>query len=699
VHRILRAFVALLPPLALAAGTLVLWTTRLSTPSDTHSIFISHDLYTYFLPSYAYHATRLAEWGIPLWNPYQAAGQPFLATLQPGVLYPARLLLRAMAPRHAMGASLGAHLVLLVVTAYAFACALGVTRLAASGAAIVLGATLGGAWFYWPSYLEAGAWWPTLALALVHVVRGAGWRWVALLGVSGAMPVLGGGYQVTLYMAYALFLLAAGLLADSRFRPASWTSVALRLGVAVLIAMATAAPQLLPTLAWSAETARRAAPLTDPQLYPFGMPGSPWELVGQTLLAGSAYQPLHLSLPAVALALLGFARQRTFGVALGGGALLLYGVALGPGTPLYSLYRLLPGLEMYRFPSRLLLAVFFLLAVGVALGLDACQRWRPTRWPLFGSGAAVAAFASLLAALVIPLRNQSQLPWLQGGPLLASLPILEIVESRVGNGRAAFFGSLILTPPRFAMLGGMRSVQDYEPLASRRLQHFLYAVAGEPAPDADAQRPFLGYVDGANPLARPRLLDLVATTVVVVTQPTQAVVEGLRPVSTLGSSTIYLNPLALPRAYTVPRARFVASEGAALAAIQATDFDPQREAVLVGSATGEADRAVAAANEGGLSEVRISSDAAERVELDADVTAPAVLVLADAFAPGWEAFVDGRPRRLWQANHLVRGVVVEPGDRRVTFVYRAPGWRLGWIVFGGGWLVASIVMTLARRMR
>ena len=56
---------------------------------------------------------------------------------------------------------------------------------------------------------------------------------------------------------------------------------------------------------------------------------------------------------------------------------------------------------------------------------------------------------------------------------------------------------------------------------------------------------------------------------------------------------------------------------------------------------------------------------------------PSILVLADAFAPGWDVTVDGAPRRLWQANHLVRGVMVRPGDRRVEFIYHAPGLRFG----------------------
>ncbi len=697
-QRSLRVLAAVLTPFALAVGTWLVWETRLSTPAGERSPFGSVDLYSYFLPSYTYEAMRLAEGSLPLWNPYQAAGEPFLAAMVPGVLYPARLLLLVLSPARAMEMSLLAHLVLMVLTSYAFARALGTRRLAASGAAIFLGATYGGTWFYWPVHFEPGAWWPTIALALVNVVRGGGWRWTVLLGASGAMPVLAGGYQVTVYMAYALLPLLAGLLADARFRRLPWRSLVLRFGIAGLLAGATAAAQLLPTLAWSAEASRRPVALSESQINPYALPPL-GERVRETLLAKKDAEQHYLSLPAIGLALFGFSRGRAVGWALGAGALLLYGVALGPGSPLYPLYQFLPLLALYRFPMRLLIAVCFLVSAGVALGLDACQRWRPSR-PRLGSAAAAGALALLLAALLVPLENRWPLPWHRGGALLESLPLLSLAEAHVGDGRVAFFGHLGALSPRFAMLGGMPSVQNYEPLSSTRLEHYLHAVAGVSPPGNDATFPFLGNVRGANPLIAPRLLDLTATTVVVVTLPTlKPVLDGLRPVASLGASTVFVNPLALPRAYSVPRARFVDSEQAALAAIRAPDFDSRREAVLVGSPLDSAERALSTGGEGGLAAAHIVRDTVEEVEIDVAPTGPAALVLADAFAPGWEVRVDGRPRRLRQANYLVRGVALEAGDRRVTFVYRPPGWRLGWLVLVAGWLAAAMVIARARRTR
>jgi hypothetical protein len=343
---------------------------------------------------------------------------------------------------------------------------------------------------------------------------------------------------------------------------------------------------------------------------------------------------------------------------------------------------------------RLLIAVFFLVAAGVALGLEACARWHPSRRRL-GPGVAAAAFAILLAALLVPLENRWSLPWRDRAVLRESLPLLKLAQSYAGDGRVAFFGQLGAFSPRYAMLGGLPCLQNYEPLSSARSKHYLHAVAGETAPGDDARLPFLGTVRGENPLRAPRLLDLAATTVVVLTPPHgKAVLEGLRPVRSLGASTVFVNTRALPRAYTVPRARFVASEQAALAAIQAPDFDSHGEAVLVGSPLEPEEKALSPDAVGRLSAARIVRDDVEEVEIEVAPAGPALLVLADAFAPGWDVWVDERPRRLRQANYLVRGVALQPGDRRVTFVYRPPGWCMGWLLLGSGWLTALIVIAL-----
>ncbi len=54
-----------------------------------------------------------------------------------------------------------------------------------------------------------------------------------------------------------------------------------------------------------------------------------------------------------------------------------------------------------------------------------------------------------------------------------------------------------------------------------------------------------------------------------------------------------------------------------------------------------------------------------------------ILVLTDAFYPGWRVIVDGTEARLFPVNHVFRGVTLSEGDHSVVFEYSPTGFRAG----------------------
>ena len=74
---------------------------------------------------------------------------------------------------------------------------------------------------------------------------------------------------------------------------------------------------------------------------------------------------------------------------------------------------------------------------------------------------------------------------------------------------------------------------------------------------------------------------------------------------------------------------------------------------------------------------------------------PGVLVLADAFYPGWRASVDGQAAAIYPANVLFRGVPVPAGEHTVVFTFEPSGWRLGLAVAGLGILLMAVLGLLA----
>ena len=89
----------------------------------------------------------------------------------------------------------------------------------------------------------------------------------------------------------------------------------------------------------------------------------------------------------------------------------------------------------------------------------------------------------------------------------------------------------------------------------------------------------------------------------------------------------------------------------------------------------------------GESVTAVSWDA-ERITLRTEVAAPALLVLADAFYPGWQVTVDGHPAPILRTNFMFRGISLDPGVREVVFTYAPSSWRWG----GAASLAAAMLL-------
>jgi hypothetical protein len=137
-----------------------------------------------------------------------------------------------------------------------------------------------------------------------------------------------------------------------------------------------------------------------------------------------------------------------------------------------------------------------------------------------------------------------------------------------------------------------------------------------------------------------------------------------------GDVKIYEILDALPRAYVVHRARVIADDEAALAAMASPSFDPARTAIL--AAGREIDTAPA-------SEpcVTVETYAPEKIILSASLSTSGYLVLSDTRYPGWQATVDGEPATIERANVHFRAVYLPTGTHTVRFVYRPTSYFVG----------------------
>jgi hypothetical protein len=91
---------------------------------------------------------------------------------------------------------------------------------------------------------------------------------------------------------------------------------------------------------------------------------------------------------------------------------------------------------------------------------------------------------------------------------------------------------------------------------------------------------------------------------------------------------------------------------------------------------------------------RITRYEPSRVDIEAHLTQPGFVVLADQFYPGWRVDVEsdgGRPRRepIRRVNRVMRGVWLPSGEHRLVFRYRPASVLWGAAVSGLGWIALA----------
>ncbi len=71
--------------------------------------------------------------------------------------------------------------------------------------------------------------------------------------------------------------------------------------------------------------------------------------------------------------------------------------------------------------------------------------------------------------------------------------------------------------------------------------------------------------------------------------------------------------------------------------------------------------------------------------------------MSEAYAPGWEAFVDGEPARIHVADYLFKAVALEAGEHSVLLRYRPDAFATGARLSGLGAVLLLVVLVWPAR--
>lgn len=154
--------------------------------------------------------------------------------------------------------------------------------------------------------------------------------------------------------------------------------------------------------------------------------------------------------------------------------------------------------------------------------------------------------------------------------------------------------------------------------------------------------------------------------------------DRLTLAATCDGLDVYENSGAMRRAFLVPNLEVIPNVEELFARMKDPTYDPRR--AVVTESGPQTYLPPSQRGESGEGETAILEYTPNRVRVQYTADRPSVLVLADAFYPGWYASVDGEPLELFPAYYAFRGAVVPAGSNVVEYTYRPLGFRFGiWI--------------------
>jgi len=723
----------------------VFWHRTQTHPGAVAAAYENADLYQDIYPVYHCGFGRIRAGELPLWNPKQLCGTPFLANPKSGVFQPLNLIFAGLPTEKAMAAHAFTCLALMGILFVLFARSLDVGYVAALvGGVVYAFCGASAAAISRPALANALAWTPLLFWGVRACALGyrrghaipAGFA-LALVLFSGANALV-----VAILGPAVLYGLLLTFLPSRTSRPPLKRRIQ-NLLLALALAVAISAIQWAPSLVWLLSLDRPIETLWALDM-PGRVPASIQEMLAQLLAPKPGALPCIGYIGAIALlaipALLFHPRGRWDGAFFVAAAAMLLVVSVGGAGPI-----------PFSYPyASCALPAMFCLAGAVALGFDrlfqsAQGPHEPRAWPpmLLVIPCAAALFylstveprgRIVVFALVIAPVAVFRVRWVS---TLCGCAFAVLLFADLATASATLYAHPIENAPAcYQKYAKSISTAEEQSLGARVLVSSPILDFGLPT-SLGLIFPVLHDVDGRAPLnpdqavwwrrlgpespaastakwataaasaASPNLLNFMAMRVLLAA-PDSPLYAGtweregprLREIKTEDAVRLFVNETALPRVSWVPAWRMAEGVAAAADMLGAATFDGARECTI--DRDSESYESLVEAVPGPRSlanplpqtaEAPCSLEAvtAERMVIRVGAPSPGITVLADAFDPGWKATLDGMPCPILRANGIFRGVATPAGIHEIVFEYRPVSFLVGmWVS-----LASLALLTLA----
>jgi len=246
-----------------------------------------------------------------------------------------------------------------------------------------------------------------------------------------------------------------------------------------------------------------------------------------------------------------------------------------------------------------------------------------------------------------------------------------------------------------ALLTGTRAtcldlydIQGYSPMQIQRYVDFMVAINGVR----------LNYHDAAilapgieSPLLRLLNPQYVITPFDITSDrpDLQYVQANMTQVYNNGVIRVFENPDALPHAWITHDVQTM-NKDEILPALQSGSIDPiqtalvEREAPAVQPATSAAEA------------VTFTSYKPDEMTMNVTAASNGFLVLSEVYAPGWNAYVDGKKVDIYATDYVLRGIPISAGDHVVELRYELRSLNIGfWTSIVIGLVVLALLIANA----
>jgi hypothetical protein len=740
--------------LLLLAGLIVLSFPQVILGWET---FVSRDYGLFAYPLAHYQRECFWRGELPLWNPYNNCGTPFLAQWNTMPLYPLSLIYLVFPLEWSLSFFCLLHLGLAGAGMFTLARRWTGSEIAGAFAGVVFafnGLALN--LLMWPSHIATYAWMPWVVFLMAKGLRKGG-PWLLLPVFAGTMQMLAGGPELILFtwLLTGLVAVADWLKPDPETagRP-RLTLLARRFFLVILVVALLSAAQLLPFLDLVAHS-QRSPGFADTR---WSLPLRGWANFLVPMAFGSTWEQdifyqygqywtssYYLGVGTLALAILGIGWSRDKRVRwLGGATLVAVLLAFGDHAPLLPALRaVLPQISMVTYPIKFLLVLAFAVPLIAAFGLAESGRVPPTsrsRLPMalgWISGTLLLLIGVVLLWSRISPGPQDDFPAIlrnglgRAGALLLIFVVLAVRAKAQATRWRKPMTLLILVvvwldflnheptqnptvTPAVYTPGMVRTELALDPKPALGVSRVMVSPAAQVLLDTVRTKDFksgylakrLGFFSNCN------LLDDVPK------------VNGFFSLSPREfdafNQTLYSQTnLSFPKVYDFLSVSHETAPGEAVRWQPRTTFLPMvtagQEPVFLDetnalrwlfSPSFKPGAQVALPLEaktelGQISKaparVALKRFGSSEVEFEVEASAPALAVVAQAYYHRWQADVDGIPARIWKANFAFQAVAVPAGRHQVRLVYEDRAFRVGAAISGITFLVCLVL--LARWLR